>query len=342
MKAATFDRTSARLIVSNVDDPQPGPGQLVLRVHRCGVCGSDLHMTDAHSPFQPAQGAVIGHEFAGEIVACGPGVGTWKEGQRVTALPFMGCGDCAQCRAGEPIWCARARSHTNGSVGGGYAEYVLVGANETVALPDVLDYDHGALVEPLAVGLHALRLAAPRPGARMLVLGAGPVGLAVAACARTLTGGPVFVAARSDRRAELARRLGATDFLSADHTLGDAFAKAAGGPPDVVFECVGMPGAIERAGQLAGPRGTVLVLGACMMEDRLQPIVPTIKELRLQFALGYDKREFEVATQLLATERIDLGAMVTGVVGFDEFSATFETLRGSTSHCKVLLDPSRA
>jgi threonine dehydrogenase-like Zn-dependent dehydrogenase len=341
MKAATFDKANSRLVVTAVDTPQAGPGQLVLRVHRCGICGSDLHMTDAHSPFQPAPGAVIGHEFAGEIVECGPQVGAWQEGQRVTALPFMGCGECAQCRAGEPIWCTQARSHTNGSVGGGYAEYVLVGANETVALPDALDYDHGALIEPLAVGLHALRLAAPKPGARILVLGAGPVGLAVAACARTLTAGPVFVAARSERRADLARRLGATDFLVADRTLSKAFVKAAGGPPDVVFECVGTSGAIERAAQLAGPRGTVLVLGACMTEERLQPIVSTMKELRLQFALGYDKREFEVATQLLATERIDLGAMVTGVIGFDTFSDTFETLRGNTAHCKVLLDPTR-
>ncbi len=282
MRAAVFHRAASALSIEQVPEPRAQGADLVIAVKSCGICGSDLHMADVHTPdggVKPLPaGTVMGHEFCGEVVEVGPEVrGRWQPGDRVTALPYIACGQCQPCLSGIGYRCDKVRYSGLGDLPGAYAEFLRVGAAEALRLPPGVDYRLGALVEPLAVGLHALRLAAPRPGARILVLGAGAVGLAVAACARTLTAGPVFVAARSERRAELARRLGATDFLVADRTLSKAFVKAAGGPPDVVFECVGTPGAIERAAQLAGPRGTVLVLGACMMEERLQPIVPTMK-----------------------------------------------------------------
>ena len=178
MRAAVLN-DDHELEVTDVADPSPGPSELVLEVTACGICGSDLKLRSS----MPA-GIVMGHEFCGVIVAAGADTDpAWRTGRHVTALPIFGCGTCLACVAGEPAHCVQADYVGVGGSPGAFAEYVRVDQRETVGLPESIDPVLGALVEPLAVGLHAIERAHIRSGDKVLVLGAGPVGLSVIAWA---------------------------------------------------------------------------------------------------------------------------------------------------------------
>jgi len=168
MKAIRFLEPGTALAAVELPDPTPGPGEVVLRVERCGICGSDLEMTSGKGAgIEP--GCTLGHEFAGEVVALGAGVRNLQIGSRVTAMPFDGCGVCDRCTAGRPNHCRAFRVHGCGGRGGGYAEYSLAGARHCIELPDSLDFVDGALIEPLAVALHGARMAGALAGKRVLV-----------------------------------------------------------------------------------------------------------------------------------------------------------------------------
>jgi (R,R)-butanediol dehydrogenase/meso-butanediol dehydrogenase/diacetyl reductase len=196
------------------------------------------------------------------------------------------------------------------------------------------------MVEPLAVGYHAVRKAGALLGARVLVIGAGPVGLAVLMFAKLAGARCVMVSEPRERARARATVLGATATL--DPRAGDvavAFADAAGGPADVVFECVGVPGMIEESVRIAPLFGRVIVVGACMEVDHLRPIVALAKELSLTFVLGHDRGDFQFVIDCLAGGRIDPGPMISEIVGFDRFPAAFDGLRKGADGCKLLLKP---
>jgi (R,R)-butanediol dehydrogenase/meso-butanediol dehydrogenase/diacetyl reductase len=342
MRAAVFEGAGKNLEIRDVPVPAPGPGEMLIRVERCGICGSDLHLTDSASCYNPPAGSIIGHEFAGEIVDLGEGTsGTWKEGQRITALPFIGCGKCAHCLNGDSFFCPDVRSKTSGRSSGGFAEYTVVGAPEALLLPDQMSWDEGAFIEPIAVGVHAVARAKLPLGARVLIVGSGPVGMAVAACARAAGAGTIVVTSRSATRADLCRKMGATEFMKNDEHLAESFAKLAGGPPEFVFECVGLPGMLDLCSGLAAPRGTVVMIGACLQQEKLLPIVPTMKELSIQFVVCYVKQDFEVALAMIASGRVDPLLMHSDTITMAEFPEAFEALRERSTQCKVLLAPGR-
>jgi (R,R)-butanediol dehydrogenase/meso-butanediol dehydrogenase/diacetyl reductase len=271
-------------------------------------------------------------------VAIGSGVkGKWREGQRVTALPFVSCQQCDFCRKGETLQCRNLQPMGFGVVGGAYAEFARVGAAETVLLPDSVSFQDGALIEPLAVGLHAVQAAQIRPGANILVLGAGPIGLAVTLWARTLGARRVVVSERAASRQEMARQFGATHGIDATQALLPQFEAIAGGPPDVIFECVGAPGLLQECINIAPYGSTIVVVGVCMKPDTILPVSAIVKEITFRFVLGYRKRDFEVVADLLGQGRVDGSAMVTDVIGFDQLPAAFEALRTPSHQCKVML-----
>lgn len=339
MKAAVFEGAGKPLAIRQVSIPQPGPGQLLIRVKRCGICGSDLHMTDAKSCFNPAPGAVIGHEFAGEVVQLGEDTSDqWHEGDRLAALPYIGCGKCRACLSGNPTRCAHVLSQPSGGAIGGYAEYCLVNGYDSVRLHPELSWEQGAFVEPLAVGIHTIRAAELAFGARVLVVGAGPVGLAVAACAKAAGAATVVVCARTDRRADLALAMGADEFLSSDDELSVRFARVGGGPPEYVFECVGLPGMLQLTTELCAPEGKVIMAGACLQEERFLPIGATMKELTFRFAVTYTRREFAFAESVIADGRIDPMPMFDGLVSLADLPRRFEEMRADKHGCKVMID----
>lgn len=345
MLAAVFKAPGRPLVVERIADPTPGPREVVVRVKACGICGSDLHMADVHdtdggmNPL-PA-GAVMGHEFAGEIVALGAEAkSTWREGQRVAVLPFIGCGACAPCLGGRAHRCAQAVWSGLGKLHGAYAEYARAGALECVGLPDAVDDRAGAMVEPLAVGLHAVRAANVQPGESALVIGAGPVGFAVALWLRQFGARHVIVSDLSPERRALAERSGASAVIDPRaEPVPEALRRIAGERPALVFDCVGVPGSQQLAMDYAPMEGRVIVVGVCMQPDRVLPTKAITKELTVRYVFAYEKRDFELSVDLLARRRIDPSAMLTGSVSFEGFAAMFENLKTDKTQCKVLLNP---
>jgi (R,R)-butanediol dehydrogenase/meso-butanediol dehydrogenase/diacetyl reductase len=339
MKAAVFQEVGKPLAIEEVPDPTPGARDLIVRVHSSGICGTDLH--SAGLPPGLPRGTVMGHEFSGEVVEAGSDVRTdWKMGERLCALPFIGCGECVACLTGDCFRCTNGTITGLGQVPGAYAEFVRVGANEAVRLPESVDWDSGATVEPLAVGLHAVHRAQLRRGETALVIGAGPIGLAVTLWARFFGARVVAVSEKASGRLTLAAQFGATHGIDAgSEDPGETFARLAGGPPDVVFECVGVPGVLQSTIGLARPRGRVVVVGMCMQPDTIMPALAIAKELRLDFVVAYEKSDFEFTVDMMAGERIHSGPMITDHVTLDGFAEAFEALRTPTTQCKVLLHP---
>lgn len=333
MKAAIFDAVGSPLRIDDMPMPEPGEGEVVLRVDRCGICGSDLHMTSDPVFCVPA-GTVLGHELAGTVVARGPGVELLRGGDRVTAMPIGSCGQCSSCLAGEPARCAAMALQ-----GGGYAQYVVVHERQCLKLPDALSDEDGALVEPLAVGLHGVALAALEPGARVMIVGAGPIGLAVLYWARRLGASRIGITASSLQRRPIAMEMGADAFIAPGEDQGEAIGKALGGPPDVVFECVGKPGLIARCIDMVRPGGTVVVLGLCIGTDHFQPLPAILKQVRIQMAAFYNRREFEVSIDALDAGHVEPRAMVTDRVPFSSLPDAFEALRSASTQCKVMVMP---
>lgn len=338
MKAAVFRGLGQPLSIETLADPVPGPGEVVLKVAACGICGSDLHATE-EGAFLQAPGTVLGHEFAGEIATSNaPG---WAVGTRATAVPVNPCGECEMCRQGRGILCPK--NLITGlalDAPGAYAEYVKLPARHLVALPDAVSFEEGAMVEPLAVGLHAVDESGLSIGDRVLVIGAGPIGLSVTAFARAAGAGRVVVSERTGARRDAARDFGATDVIDPGAgPVAEAFADAAGGPPDIIFDCVGVPGLMRHCIDLSRPRGTVVVVGVCMKEDAFVPLMAILKELRVQYVLGYTGRDFGRVLDFLAQGRIDARRMLTDRVGLDELPAAFEALRRPDAQIKVMIAP---
>jgi (R,R)-butanediol dehydrogenase / meso-butanediol dehydrogenase / diacetyl reductase len=339
MKAAVFHGLGQPLAIETVPDPVAVVGQVILRVEACGVCGSDLHATDA-GVFLQAPGTILGHEFSGEVVESRfEGI---KKGTRATAVPINACGHCAMCREGRGILCTSNRiTGLALDAPGAYAQYVKVDGSTVVPLPEGVSYEIGAMVEPLAVGLHAVDEANLAFGSRVLVIGAGPIGLSVATFARLRGAAHVVVSERAAARRKAALCFGATATIDPAETanLGDAFAEIASGPPDVIFDCVGVPGMIQACIDLSRPRGTVMIVGVCMKEDTMVPIAAILKELRLQFILGYVNRDFSRVLDVLGQGRIDAMKMLTNSVGLAELPTAFEKLRKPSDQIKLMIRP---
>ncbi len=345
MKAAVFVAPGQPLEIRTLPDPEPGPAEMVLAVRASGICGSDLHLSeiaDRSGGMTPLPaGTVMGHEFAGEVVAVGRSVaGRFRPGDRVTALPFIGCGTCVACLNGQGHRCPAVVSTGLGKIPGGYAEYVRVGVHEALALPPEVDDRAGAMVEPLSVGLHAVDRAGLHAGDAVLVIGAGPIGLAVALWSRFLGAPHVVVSDLSPERADRALAMGATAVVHArDEDVIAAVKRECGRRAEVVFDCVGVPGSQQIAMDCAPTNGRVVVAGVCMQPDRILPVKAITKELDVRYVFGYGKRDFAFTIDMLARRRVDASAMLSETVGFDAFSAAFEDLRTDKRRAKVMLCP---
>jgi (R,R)-butanediol dehydrogenase/meso-butanediol dehydrogenase/diacetyl reductase len=339
MRAALFQAAGRPLSIEHISDPTPLPDQILIEVTRAGICGSDLHMSEFGAV--PA-GTVFGHEFAGTIAALGSAVrGDWHLGERVTALPVQACSSCEACGAGLPALCAHGRfTGTNLEFPGAYAEYVAARAGMVQRLPAGVSFEAGALVEPLAVAHHAVELARVARGDTVLVIGAGPIGAGVVLFARSAGARHVIVSERSPERRGIALALGATAVIDPQtQDVAAHFAELAGARPQVVFECVGAPGLVQQAIELAGVRGRVLVAGVCFAQDRISPLTALMKEVNVQFSQCYTEANFAAVIAAVARGEVAPLPMHTDTVGFAALPAAFEALRQNPRGCKVLLDP---
>jgi threonine dehydrogenase-like Zn-dependent dehydrogenase len=348
-----------KLIVAEVPMPEPGPGEVLARTLACGICGSDLHALKHADAFVATsrragnprvmdlgRDVVMGHEFCAEIVEHGPRTArTLPVGTRVCSRPIL-------MRDTGPQTIGYSNEHP-----GGYGEYMRLSEALLLPVPDGLPTEHAALTEPMAVGLHAVQKARLAPDDAPLVVGCGPVGLAVIAALRLLDVRPIVAADFSPRRRELAASLGADVVVDpAATTPWQSWREAAAvwrdpsrapqpppwvpGPPirpAVVFECVGVPGVLDQL-MAAAPRDTrIVVVGVCMEPDTIHPMLGIVKELALQFVLGYTQDEFAATLGHIAAGRIAAALLITGRVGLDGVPQAFEALASPERHAKIIV-----
>jgi len=342
MRAAVFHEAGRPLSIEQVPDPRPAAGEVLIEIARAGICGSDLQVAKLGAA---APGTIFGHEFAGRLLEVGAGCGEqWRTGDAVTALPIRVCGHCEACDEGSHALCSSVVfTGTTLAFGGGYAQYVTAPVGMLQRLPAGVGFDEGAMVEPLAVAFHGVGRAELARGADVLVLGAGPIGAGVALFARHAGARHVVVSEHFPVRRERALMLGATHVLDpAAEDVAARFAAISGRAPKIVFECTGKPGMIQQAVELAGLRGRVVVVGLCLQEDRILPLPGFLKELSISFAQCYHERDFAAVIDAIARGEVEPRPMHTATVGFAELPEVFDSLRGASPQCKVLIDPARA
>lgn len=333
MRAAVMQGLHKPLVIETMPDPTPGAGELVVKVGRCGICGSDLHMTE-DPVYGKGAGDVLGHEFAGEVVALGKGTEGVALGDLVSVIPLASCGTCASCRSGEVAYCDHF-----GLQGGGYAEFAITRPNQCVKLPASASLADGAIIEPLAVALHGVNMSGLKAGDKILILGAGPIGLAVAFWARRKGATDIVIQDLNDFQQQRACDMGASGFVvdPAD-PIGGA-ERELGGKADIVFECVGIPGLIEQAVGQVRARGTILLLGLCTKPDTFNSFAMLSKEVRLVTSAFFTRQEFEEALDVLNAGAAEPRLLVTDTISLNDTPQRFEALRKRTHECKILIAP---
>jgi threonine dehydrogenase-like Zn-dependent dehydrogenase len=335
---------NGQLRIDDVADPVAGPGEALVRVAACGICGSDLHALhyadqlvetahDAGLPitFDPSRDYVMGHEFSAEVLELGPntdGVAI-RSGDLVCSLPI----------AMTPTGVESVGAYSN-VYNGGYAELMRLTAGICLKVPNGLDHRRAALTEPMAVGRHAVARAAMTPKESALVLGAGPVGLAVVAELRRIGVASIVVSDYSPRRRAVATAMGAAHTV--DPAVGepmDVWQREDGRRPLVVFDAIGVPGTLGTAVRIAPPLARVCVVGSCMENDTIRPLLPQSKQLTIVFSFAYDPFEFADTLRAIAEGEIDVSPMITGTCGIDAVPAAFDALSRPDEHVKILVEP---
>ena len=321
--------------------PAPQPGEALLEIAYCGICGSDLHFRGVPELF-PA-GTVPGHELSGRIAALGAEVEGWAVGDRVSVLPFAQCGECELCRSGNEQVCPEAVANGVGlGTGrpGAYAERMIADASMLFALPDEVDDRAGTLVEPLAVAIRAVAKAELDRGEPVAVLGGGPVGLLTALVLRERGFERFALVSRNPAREERATALGLpTVPLAAAETEG-AVAERLGGTPACVFECAGSPAAAQLAVSLVRPLGQVILVGIALEPLDLAAPPLVLKEAELRGAITYRRADFAEAIELLAAARIPVEELITRTAPLDQAEAMFQALTApGNDQLKVVLQP---
>ncbi|MDQ3679757.1 MAG: alcohol dehydrogenase catalytic domain-containing protein [Actinomycetota bacterium] len=327
-----------RLEVVVKDRPGAGPEDVIVSVERCGICGSDVHLRA--SGLLPV-GAVMGHEFAGTIAEAGAGAPVaLHPGRRVSVLPARRCGTCDACRAGKGQLCpAQAFSALGLGVNdGAYAEYVRVPAASCHVLPENMGPEQGALVEPYAVGLHAVaRSRAGGGGAAAVgIIGAGPIGLMCLAALRHSGVGGVIVAEPSRSRAAVAEAMGATVVDDA-RRLG----RGAGAPLDVVFDVTGVVSTPALALEAVRPGGQVVLVGTPGPGQAMPMpgLLWVVKEVEVTPSIAYTDQEFAIAVAAVAAGAVDADLLVSDVRPLDAAERCFAELAQPDAPAKLMLAP---
>jgi threonine dehydrogenase-like Zn-dependent dehydrogenase len=324
MRAAVV-RGRGAIAAERVPRPEPGPGEVRVRIGACGLCGSDLRMFGAGLL---APGAIPGHEFAGSVDALGEGVRGLAVGDAVAVEPFRSCGGCAACRAGRDPICREARL-LGIHEAGGLAEWVVAPARRAFRVPAGLDFRSAALAEPMAVVVHGLARGSFARGQRVLVLGAGSIGLLTVLAARALGARDVWITARHPHQAKLAAELGATRVLAeaeADAAALDALGRR--DEIDLVVETVGGSAETLRlAGAALRPGGSISVLGVFFGAVALDALPLLLKEATVAwsycYAHGEDRADFADALNLLGDERERLARVLTHALPLDDVATAF-------------------
>lgn len=358
MKAALV--INKKLTVEDIAEPIPAPNELLVRSLVCGICGTDLHCVHAAKEMGDAseramgksivdatQPISLGHEFCAEVLEPLKGDSRFKTGDRVVALPFL-------AREDGMIFIGSAPTH----IPGGFSERMTIDSRMTFKVPNGLSNEMAALTEPMAVALHAVNQAKVNERDVPLVIGCGPIGLAIIAILKMRGIQPIVAADFAEGRRKQALKLGADVVVdprsespytawekaaaTTDSNLFGAISPMLGGAgrrPSVIFECVGVPGMIQQvmAGAAYGAR--VLVVGLCMQPDQIEPVFPVMKELTLGFASFYTPEEFAQTLSHLAEGELEASAMITDSIALSQIAGAFEQLAKPQDQIKIMVRP---
>lgn len=351
-------RRNKQLVCDEVPDPVPGPGEVLVKSLACGICGSDLHAltqfetmlalgerTGEKSRTDPARDIIFGHEYCAEIVGYGPDTKqTLPVGARVTSMPIAIRPDGFE---------AVGFSNT---YPGAYAERMVLSEAMLLPVPDGVTDHQAAMTEPFAVGEHAVALSAAGPNTAQMVIGCGPIGLAVIAALKSRGLGPVIASDFSPARRDLAARMGADIVVDPASENPHARWSEAGVPRSaaermaammsgqkgkraIVFECVGVPGVLQSIIDAVPTGAQVIVVGVCMETDKIEPFLCISKQIDFRFVLGYTAEEFAATLDNIASGKIDVTTAITGEVGLEGVADAFVALADPEKQCKVVVRP---
>lgn len=338
MQAVTMERGVLKKV--ELPDPVPGAGEVLVKSIACGICGSDLHAARHTEDFvntsREAGGAfklttfnpvILGHEFCAEVVDYGPRT------ERSIAPGSLVCSAPALLRDPmEPVGYSDV-------IPGGFSEYMLLSETLITPVPHGTSAEFAALTEPMAVGLHAVNKANLTGKEAILIIGSGPVGLAIITVLKERGLGAIIASDFSPGRRTLAENIGA-------HFIVDPSVESPFSHPElkkhndvVIFECVGIPGMIDDIFLGAPSNAKIMVVGVCLQTDHMRPLIAINKELSLHFLLGWSMKEFRQSLQYIAEGKFDVGPLITGRTSLDGVAAAFEDLATPNEQAKVLVKP---
>ena len=342
MKALVL-REPHRLSVEDRPVPEVDAGEVRVRIHRGGICGSDMHYF-LHGGFGVVRmkaPMVLGHELAGVVDSIGAGVTGVAPGDRVAVNPSLACGRCDYCRAGTPRQCSDMKfmgsAMRTPHVDGGFREYVVVTAGQAVPVGNLVGLDEAAVCEPLAVCLHAVHQAPSLVNKRVLVTGFGPIGALTFLAARRAGATSVSATDVAAGPLGLAKSLGAEKIFDVTQPAALAEEEADRGKFDVVFECSGHPSAVKAALAVTKPGGTIIQVGI-LPDEMTLPFNPMVtKEITYRGTFRFD-REFNLAAEMIASRTIDVRPIISGAFPYTEADAAFAFAQDRQKAIKVMLE----
>ncbi len=360
MRAAVM--RNQQIVVADAPEPKPGPGEVIVKSLACGICGTDLHAlkhaatmlevsrrTGGAFDMDLSRDLIFGHEFCAELADYGPGTEKRiKLGRRVCSMPLV-------LRSGAAQTVGLSTEHP-----GAYGQYMRLTESLLLEVPNGLETEHAALTEPMAVGLHAVEKARIGSDEVPLVLGCGPVGLAVIAALQLKGIYPIVAADFSSRRREFAQVMGADVVVDPRQNSPyeswkqvAAYDDPSQAPkfeppippspyrPAVIFECIGVPGIVSTIMVAAPSMARIMVVGVCLEPDSYEPFFGLTKELNIQFSIAYNGAEFAATLRNIADGRLNVQPLITGRVGLGGVAGAFEALASPQTHAKILIDPWR-
>ena len=326
-----------KIVIEEAEVPEPGPGEIQVKIAVTGVCGSDVHAFGGTHPFVSTP-IVPGHEFSGTVASLGEGAEGFEIGDRITVEPSLTCGTCYNCRHGLYNICAKLKV-LGCQAPGSFAEYISVPAEKVYMLPENLDFDDGALVEPSAVGVHAVRKSEISLGDRVVVTGDGVIGLTIVQAAKAAGAGEIIVTGHHEGRLKIAKELGADVTFLAGDTV--SFIKDNYGPDgiDIVYEAVGVGATINEAIEIIRKGAKIIVVGVFGKHPPTKVGLIQDKEIDMRGALMYVQEDYPRTIELMASGQIKTKPLISAKFPLDRVSEAFDLIRTKRDDTlKVLLE----
>lgn len=338
MKRAVMEKPG-KIVFEDVEKPSPLPNQVVIEVKRIGVCGSDIHVFHGNHPFMTYP-VIQGHEVSGIIHEVGKNVTALEPGNIVTFTPQVVCGECYPCRHGQYHICDNLQV-MGFQTGGAGQEYFAVDSDKIVPLPSDFSIDQGAMIEPLAVGVHAVSRAGDVVGKNVLVLGAGTIGNLVAQAVKALGASDVLITDVSDYKLGKAKECGLENRCNVTYEdLGDKISQVFGPDKmDLIFECVGVQPTITQAVKHARKGSSIVIVGVFGDEPRVDLGTVQNNELNVIGTLMYQRIDYEIAIELVQKRTVNLDPLITHRFDFREYLKAYETIDQSRNeYMKVMIE----